>query len=170
MSGSLSAIAIYGGLLGLLALLLSVNVTRLRASHHALFGDADNDELRRAIRAQANAMEYIPLCILLMLIMAYTGYAAWLVHVLGIVLVAGRHGPRLWHNRPDHVRTAHAGAASARWLPGPCWVSAVCLPLLAVFLERPTEWQGCAGHRCRFRIRRGHCPPLRCGRGKGGGR
>lgn len=90
MSGSLSAIAIYGGLLGLLALLLSVNVTRLRASHHALFGDADNDELRRAIRAQANAMEYIPLCILLMLIMAYTGYAAWLVHVLGIVLVVGR--------------------------------------------------------------------------------
>lgn len=90
MFGSLSAIAIYGGLLGLLTLALSVNVTRLRAKHKTLFGDADHDDLRRAIRTQANAMEYVPICLVMLLIMAATGYAAWLVHVLGILLVVGR--------------------------------------------------------------------------------
>lgn len=90
MFSSLAAIAIYGGLLGLLVLGLSLNVTRLRAKHKALFGDADHDDLRRAIRTQANAVEYIPICLLMLLIMASTGYAAWLVHVMGIMLLVGR--------------------------------------------------------------------------------
>ncbi len=90
MLGSLSAVAIYGGLLGLLALAVSINVTRLRAKHKALFGDAESDDLRRAIRTQANAMEYVPICLLMLLIVASTGYAAWVVHVLGIILVVGR--------------------------------------------------------------------------------
>jgi hypothetical protein len=90
MIGSLSAIAIYGGLLGLLVLALSINVTRLRAKYKTLFGDADHDDLRRAVRTQANALEYVPICLLMLLIMASTGYAAWLVHVLGIVLLVGR--------------------------------------------------------------------------------
>ncbi|MEM7446209.1 MAG: MAPEG family protein [Pseudomonadota bacterium] len=90
MFGSLSAVAVYGGILGLLILALSINVTRLRAKHKSLFGDADEDELRRAIRAQANAVEYIPVCILLLLIMSAMGYAAWLINLFGIILIVSR--------------------------------------------------------------------------------
>ena len=47
-------------------------------------------ELQSAIRIHGNAVEYIPIAIVLMLFMEMNGAETWMVHICGIVLLAGR--------------------------------------------------------------------------------
>ncbi|MFP1559036.1 MAPEG family protein [Escherichia coli] len=46
--------------------------------------------LQSAIRIHGNAVEYIPIAIVLMLFMEMNGAETWMVHICGIVLLAGR--------------------------------------------------------------------------------
>jgi uncharacterized protein len=52
--------ATYLALLALLYAALGLRVARLRRRKRAVFGDADNAELRAAIRGHANFAEYVP--------------------------------------------------------------------------------------------------------------
>lgn len=91
---------LYAGLLGLLLLVLSFNVSRLRASTKVVFGDGDVPALQRAIRAQANLVEYAPTGLILLAAIEAQGYSAHLVHALGILLLVARllHGFGLARN------------------------------------------------------------------------
>lgn len=80
----------YTALLGLLIVLLAIRVTMLRRRHHVGLGSGDNDALRLAIRAHANAIEYIPISLLLLLVLELNGGPHWLLHVFGITLVMAR--------------------------------------------------------------------------------
>ena len=53
------------GLLALLFVALSLNVSRLRLKLKVSYGDGGHDELRRAIRAHGNFAEFVPLLIML---------------------------------------------------------------------------------------------------------
>ena len=44
----------------------------------------------RAIRAHANAVEYLPIALLLLLILELDQTRAWLLNLFGIVLIVGR--------------------------------------------------------------------------------
>lgn len=44
----------------------------------------------KRIRIHGNAVEYIPIAIVLMLFMEMNGAETWMVHICGIVLLAGR--------------------------------------------------------------------------------
>lgn len=100
------AIAPYVALLGLLFLVLSVRVTNTRRSARIALGEQNNDELQRRVRAQANFIEYVPLCIILIWLMGQTGAPMLLVHVLSALLVVGRvlHAYSILIHEPRHGR------------------------------------------------------------------
>jgi uncharacterized membrane protein YecN with MAPEG domain len=89
--------AIYVALSGLLLWALSYRVVRLRGRHKVSLGDGGVVELARAIRAQGNFAEYVPLVLFLIILVEIAEYPPALVHLLGGALVLGRilHGVAL---------------------------------------------------------------------------
>ena len=81
---------IYAGLLALLIVWLSLRVIGLRRGRRIRLGDGGDPELQGAIRAQANATEYIPLSILLLFLLEMSGGHVALLHAGGLAIVAGR--------------------------------------------------------------------------------
>jgi len=81
---------LYAALLGLIYLVLSLRIPRLRIKHKIGIGDGDNHDLRKAIRVHANFAEYVPLILILLLLVELGGYSPWFVHFMGIVLLAAR--------------------------------------------------------------------------------
>ena len=77
------------GLLGLLAVTLTVSVGRLRMQKKIYLGDGGDPEMLAAIRAHGNFMEYVPLCLLLIYIVS-DFYSFWYVAVLSLVLLLSR--------------------------------------------------------------------------------
>jgi len=53
------------GLIGLLAAILTANISRLRRQKRINMGDAGDREMLVAVRAHANLIEFAPLCLLL---------------------------------------------------------------------------------------------------------
>ncbi|MCF6234201.1 MAG: MAPEG family protein [Rhodobacteraceae bacterium] len=82
---------IYAGLLAVLFSWLSLRVSLIRMKGPAP-DEAAATRLRRAVRAQGNASEYIPLGLILLLVLDLQGAPFWLVHVFGLALLAGRIG------------------------------------------------------------------------------
>ncbi|MGH8283641.1 MAG: MAPEG family protein [Gammaproteobacteria bacterium] len=82
--------ALYAGLLALLILALAVRVVWLRNVHHVGLGTGGNEILGRAIRVHGNAVEYLPIALLLMLCLELDHGPHWLLHACGIVLIAAR--------------------------------------------------------------------------------
>ncbi len=82
---------IYAGLLAVLFFWLSLRVSLIRLKGPAA-DDAAAKRLRRAVRAQGNASEYIPLGLIMVLILEIQGAPYWLVHAFGMALLAGRVG------------------------------------------------------------------------------
>lgn len=82
--------ALYAVLGALLLFKLSIDVTKMRLQYRVPFGDGGFYELQTAIRIHGNAVEYIPIALVLMVIMEMNGANVWLVHVCGIMLFAGR--------------------------------------------------------------------------------
>ena len=79
----------YLGILALLYVVLGLQVSRLRRGNRVLFGDADNRELRSAIRAHGNFAEYVPIIVLLVALLEMSGLSAIRIHLLmGVLLVA----------------------------------------------------------------------------------
>jgi uncharacterized membrane protein YecN with MAPEG domain len=81
---------IYGGLLGLLFLLLSFWVVKRRAQFKVMIGEGEAPEMLSAIRAHGNFAEYVPLTLLLMALCELAGVGALWLHLGGGLLLAGR--------------------------------------------------------------------------------
>jgi uncharacterized protein len=81
---------IYIGIVGLLAIYLSVQVSLNRQKHKVSTGDGDNPQLFKAIRVHANLVENAPLAMILLLAFELQGAATWMVHVLGLAFIIGR--------------------------------------------------------------------------------
>jgi uncharacterized membrane protein YecN with MAPEG domain len=69
---------------------LSLMVIKLRRGLKVGLGDGGHDVLNRAIRAQANASEYIPIGLVLLVCLELNGAPMWLPGILAIAFVAGR--------------------------------------------------------------------------------
>jgi len=81
---------IYAGLCGVLLLLLSAQVVGLRRKYQVGIGTGGQEELARAIRVQANFIEYTPITLILLALAELQGASIWLVHAVGLLLVVGR--------------------------------------------------------------------------------
>ena len=84
---------LYAGVLALLFFVLSIRVIRMRGTGISL-GDGGNPLMLRRIRGHGNFAEYVPLILLMMGFLEISHYPAYLLHGIGVVLVAGRllHG------------------------------------------------------------------------------
>jgi uncharacterized membrane protein YecN with MAPEG domain len=87
---ALGIVMFYTGLNALLALVLAVLVSRQRARSKTIMGAGGNPALERAIRAHGNLVEYAPLVLLMLLLLALSGLGALWLNVLGIAFTAGR--------------------------------------------------------------------------------
>lgn len=88
--------ALYAGVNILILLVLAVLVVAGRRKHKITLGDGGNADFNRAVRAHANAAEYIPAGLVGIVVLALMEPASplWLLHAAGISLTAGRilHG------------------------------------------------------------------------------
>lgn len=108
--------AVYAGLCALVILVLVGLVERQRFRHRVEFGDGGQIELARAIRAHANALENIPLALVLLLLWELAGAPPWGLHLAGVALVASRvlHGWGL--NRSSGRSMGRAAGAVGSWM------------------------------------------------------
>jgi len=93
---SLAAAGLYAGLNMLIMFWLANAIGVLRRGHKIAVGDGGNKHLTKIMRGQANAAENMPLFLIMLVIAAGTGMAAWLVHLFGIAFTAGRT-LHAWH-------------------------------------------------------------------------
>jgi len=82
--------AFYVSLASIFIVWLSLNVIKTRRAEHISLGDGNNISMQIAIAAQANAVQYLPLTLLLMLTLELNGGFKWIIHLSGILLLAGR--------------------------------------------------------------------------------
>jgi uncharacterized membrane protein YecN with MAPEG domain len=81
--------ALYAGLLGLYFIWLATRVIKARRVHRVALG-TDHRLVQRAARAHGNFGEYVPFALLMLALCEINGLPDWALHVLGVVLVAGR--------------------------------------------------------------------------------
>lgn len=88
------ATALWAALLAPVFLWLSVRVIGQRRRARVAIGTGDDAALERAVRAQANFVEYAPFALLLMALAEAGGAPGWILHPVGAALLAGRvaHG------------------------------------------------------------------------------
>jgi len=81
---------IYASLSGFLIVWLSLNVIKKRRKYQVSIGDGRNEDLIISMAAQSNAIEYIPIALLLLFALEYNNANKLIVHLLGLSLIAGR--------------------------------------------------------------------------------
>ncbi len=81
---------LYAAICGLLLIFLSQRVIRQRRRFKVALGDDGEAEIRRAMRVQANLVEYAPIALILLALAELQGHAFWLLHSLGLLLISGR--------------------------------------------------------------------------------
>jgi uncharacterized membrane protein YecN with MAPEG domain len=82
--------ALYASLCGLLVAFMAIRVSYTRGQQKVDLGDGGKEAMLRAIRIHGNAVEYIPLSLILMFFLEMQGSPHWFLHVLGITLVVSR--------------------------------------------------------------------------------
>ena len=87
---TMAIVGLYAGLNTLILLWIAVSTGRLRAKYNISIGDGGNLHMIRIMRGHANAMENVPMAIILMIIMGALGAPFYVLHAFGITLTIGR--------------------------------------------------------------------------------
>ncbi|NVK24535.1 MAG: MAPEG family protein [Gammaproteobacteria bacterium] len=82
--------AFYAGLLGLLYVVLSIRVIKLRKRYKIGINSGQEKELERAIRVHGNFSEYVPMALFLILLLEINQTSSWILHTLGAAILVGR--------------------------------------------------------------------------------
>jgi uncharacterized membrane protein YecN with MAPEG domain len=80
----------YAALLALLFIFLSKRVITTRREERVSIGDGNNPRLCRVIAVHNNFAQYVPFALLLITFVELSAAPVWLVHLLGLLLLAGR--------------------------------------------------------------------------------
>jgi uncharacterized membrane protein YecN with MAPEG domain len=80
----------YAALVGVLCVVLSVMVIRMRVSKRISIGDGDDKTMSRMTRVFGNFVEYAPLVVILLVLAELLGGAKMWLHVFGIAFIVGR--------------------------------------------------------------------------------
>jgi uncharacterized membrane protein YecN with MAPEG domain len=86
----LAITAFYASLLAFLFIALSARVIAQRRAARVELGDGNDKDLMRRIRIHANFAEYVPFALLLMALAESLAPPRPLIHLAGLLLVAGR--------------------------------------------------------------------------------
>ncbi len=91
MLAQLTYTPIYAALLAILVILLGARVIKFRRKEKVGLGhEKGSTAMVCAVRAHANAVENIPLALVLLLMLELNQLQPWLLHVLGLMLLVGR--------------------------------------------------------------------------------
>ncbi len=103
----LETAALYVSVNIFILLVLAVLVMMGRRKHKIVLGDGANEDFTRAVRAHANAAEYIPAALVGLVTLALFDPATpvWLLHAAGISLTLGR----ILHGIGLHTGALNAG-------------------------------------------------------------
>jgi len=83
-------VSFYAAILGLLICWLALRVISVRRKHKVLYIDGGVTELQIARTAHSNAIEYIPISLILLFTLEFNGAPLWLIHIVGVCFVVGR--------------------------------------------------------------------------------
>ncbi len=86
----LAITGLYASILGLIILWLCFNVVKFRRGKRVDIGDGGDEMGIRHIRAQQNAVEYIPIALILFAVCEVNGGNTMILHIVGIALVVAR--------------------------------------------------------------------------------
>ena len=86
----LSIVPVYGALLALAYVALTLRVIRFRFKARVSLGTGGDRGLERRIRVHGNFAEYVPLSLLLIAFVETQGQPAWVIHLLCLLLIGGR--------------------------------------------------------------------------------
>jgi uncharacterized membrane protein YecN with MAPEG domain len=116
MVPSQAAALFYIAIFALLLVLLSVRVSMARRHHHVALGDGGKPEVMRAMRAQANYVEYTPTFMIVLGALAYVREPSWMIHALALIFLAGRivHAWAMTQDGPAQAR-GRAGGMTLTW-------------------------------------------------------
>lgn len=84
--------AVFTAILSILIGVIGLNVSRLRIKLKISLGDGENKQLRGAIRAHGNAVEHIPIVLLMFLLYELQGGATVVLWSVGTIFTLGRIG------------------------------------------------------------------------------
>ncbi len=90
MENAIAVVGLYAGLNTLILLWIASSTGKLRAKHKVSIGDGGVLHLTRILRGHANAMENVPMALILMIVMAGLQTPVFVLHGFGIVLTIGR--------------------------------------------------------------------------------
>lgn len=112
---ALNAVALYAAFNAFILIWLAVNVGKRRQAAKVWMGDGGDPTVIRALRGQANFVEYVPMALIMLTVMALLGAPAIAIHIAGIVLTVGRllHA---WHFIQDDAPGWQRGAGAAATL------------------------------------------------------
>lgn len=82
--------ALYAAILAALMIWLSIQVIKQRRKAQVKYADGGVDALTIARSAQGNAVDYIPITLILLALVEYNGASSWMIHACGIAFVIGR--------------------------------------------------------------------------------
>jgi uncharacterized membrane protein YecN with MAPEG domain len=85
-----SLTALYAAGFAVFIVLLALHVVRMRRKHQVGLGAGGVKYVERAIRVHGNAVEYVPMALLMMALYEMNGGNAVLVHAFGGALALGR--------------------------------------------------------------------------------
>jgi len=123
MMSSLVVTSSYGALLWILMLTLAYRVVLMRRKLGVGVGDGHKIELRRVIGAHQNAVENIPIMLILMALYEYRHGADIWLHGLAVVFLIGRVMNAYGVSR-------HSGRSIGRNYG--MWMTVICISLLAI--------------------------------------
>ena len=82
--------ALYASLAAVLIVWLSLQVINVRRAKKISLGDGNDDELKTVMAAQENALNYVPITLLLLFALEYNNGYLIVVHVFGLLFMLGR--------------------------------------------------------------------------------
>ncbi len=123
--------ALWASLIALWILGLMLRVVILRNTRRVGLGDGGDKDLLKAIRIHGNAIETMPIALVLMLAYELGGGLPWLLHVCGTTLLASRA------LHASGIRRT-SGASLGRVLGSTLWaIVVITLAVLLIIGNRP---------------------------------
>lgn len=125
--------ALYAAVLSLLVVILALRVALYRLRHRIGTGDGGDSELLRRVRAHGNAIETIPIGLVLLLLLELCGATPWGLHLAGAGLVLARVLHAVGLSRSTGASAERASGATLTFLVllgMALWLLWLALPLV----------------------------------------
>jgi uncharacterized membrane protein YecN with MAPEG domain len=107
---------LYAALAALLVVVLAVRISLRRRKVQVGIGSGGDEVLARRVRAHANAVEYLPLGLILLLILDLDKTEPLLLHVFGITLIVARVAHAFGLSTSSGVSPGRATGIALTWL------------------------------------------------------